>query len=232
MERFLRAARALAPDLLDAVVGVPLLEIAPLAALYERPLPPGYLAFLRLMGRDHGGLEVYPDCLTGFDDVLEYTRDRVDDLGFEGAVAPDRFIIGVAELPGVDLCLQTLPDGRHRVVETALSEPVPVADSLPGLLCRQLFEQRALDPSPHKGVWAGRIADAATLLPAMAGAAGCEALWFSDPQVWCGARPDARVLIGVHRGGVYARVGANTAAALEQVGAVLALELGPDARKA
>jgi hypothetical protein len=194
MRAFLDYVHRFDPDFGARIRGADDAAIARLAALYGRPLPASYVAFLSVMGADLGGFRVLGDASADLVSVYERAAEIVDDPFF--AELLDRcVVIGEQMFMGVDLCLDDRGEGEPRVVAADVEILFPVAHSLRHLLMRQAFAIYAMRVYPHRGAWAGHTDDPLDAHGRAAEALGFTALDFSDQQGWCGERPGARLRI-------------------------------------
>lgn len=200
--------------------------IARLAALYERPLPEDYLAFLRIMGGDLGGFCLLGDVSADIASVLDRTLDLVGDPFYEPLLTRC-IIIGNQHAVSEDLALEDVGYVEPRVVSVDVGVLYPVARTLKHLLMRQAFAMLAMWEHPHRAYWSGRIDAPRADLEEELARLGFQALWFSDEQGWCGERPDARLQIASFDNlGVAVNLSAQDPALISTVGDRLAQRWG------
>ena len=194
MDAFLNYVHAFDPTFRARIRGASDADIQRLAALYGRPLPPTYVAFLSVMGGSLGGFRILGDASAELSSVYDRVADIVDDPFFAELLA-GCVILGEQMFPGLDLCLEDQGEGEPRVVAADVEALFPVAQSLRHLLMRQAFAILAMRAYPHRGAWAGYTPDPIEVHGRAAEALGFVALDFCDAQGWCGERPGARLRI-------------------------------------
>lgn len=214
------------PDLVGRFRGVSEDDVQRLASLYDRALPEIYLAFLKTMGADLGGMNLCGYARADFTTVYEHTVELREDGSFDELLR-DCVVIGEGVSPGFDLCLDTRGSGDAAVVMADVEIGGTLARSLLHLLMQHVFVAYDLRSFPHLRTWGGAERQEKRDATDLAIRLGFSPLSFTDEHTWCGERAGAKIWISqLSNAPMAITVAAEEDATLKEIGPHLEQQLG------
>ena len=218
------------PGFSKSIRGATEKEIRELAQLVGLPLPVPYVAFLRRMGHEDGGLSLALEGTTKISHIIDSYRECVSD---GEALAPDGYVLVGTGRISRDVCLECVGGQRLKVVFVENAKVVGLyAESFPGLLFRNAFAVFRLKVMAFSAQYVASYAQLGRrsvlgLARRLAVELGFQEQWFSDSIVFCGEMQGAAIAITQYQEqgmGVY--VVAQDASELDRIGRVFKERFG------